>query len=228
MNKFKKNALFLKELTILAKNIVLAFFGIVLKENNDYSPEKVDKIRTYLDSYKIKTKDFDSLSKCNNETHDILISQIFIHEDYSVQLFVLIHEYVHAMSAYVCNLTMPSVIEEGLAEVIAELALSKNTKLSTDFCHKRCNYLPCAELMKKLLSMTNEYEFIYNYFFKDKNCFCNYFTNKFGEKSSIFLSDISVIDPLIDEDISDEIRIAIETIFENTIENKKRKFDNFN
>lgn len=222
----------IEEVSLLAKKVIINFFTIVLKKNNQYTPAKVEELKAFLDNYKVVKNSGakNAHAKCNNHDKKIMIFPSFMYEEYHEQLFILVHEYIHAVSSFVVDLPMPVVIEEGFAEALAEIALNIYVKKENievkirnkSFEQEDSSYKPCAELIKTLLAISQtkgkDYELIYNYFFKHKSDFCNYFEQEFGHGSHKFLTMIDYIDPLLDSSTTQSIRKEIDGVFRTTMQ----------
>ena len=232
----KKDEILLKKLSTLAKDIVANFFAVILKNNKEFNQKKAKTIKLYLDTFKLK-KSADnncSYATCNTEEREINIYQSFFHEEFMDQLFIIVHEYIHAMSDFVYKdktssiVEMPDVIEEGMAETIAELALNSyiergfatNKKFKNNNLQSK-EYLPCTHLIKMFLAISEvnqeDYKFIYNYFFKNKNQFYEYIVNKFGKEIVRFISEIQGIDPKDDNYKLEDIYAYIDKSFKKNM-----------
>ena len=217
------------EISTLAKEIVFDFFKNVLKKNNNNY--NLDNLKKLLDSYKIETIETpkNAHAKCNVQDKKIGLNPNFMDLDYNEKLFTLVHEYMHAASALVTDIPMPTVIEEGMAEAMAEISLnsySRKTKKDIKISEESSNYKPCSDLIKTLLASLEkngkDYEFIYSYFFTHKNNFSNFFQNSFGEKSRDFLTLIDYLNPMMENGSEESIRHEIDKTLEATI---KPEFD---
>mgnify|MGYP003571354072 CR=1 FL=1 len=220
------NSKLLDNLAILAKKILLKYLKSVLEINNCFNYEKVESLRKYLDSFSlVKTSDETlSLAKCYFHERQIGLFQAFFHESYYEELLTLIHEYVHIVSNYNQNMFMPFVIEEGMAELVSKYALINYGKFNISKLNfENTAYLPCIELVEKMFSKTNKETFIYNYYFQEKKEFEDYLSTTFGNSIFEMLNSFKIIDPYIEEQTEDDLRVEISKIYNNFINCSKIK-----
>ena len=210
----------LEQLSSVAKDVVIKYFTTISNGNNDI----LEKFKLYLDTYKIISSNeaTDAYAKCNASSRTIKVFQNFMYEENDFRLFTLVHEYMHAASNFITEISMPVVIEEGFAEALAEVALNSYFKKDGKrFETIDSTYKPCAELVKLILAKLEktgkDKELIYSYFFKHKRDFCDYFENELGINARRFLVSIDYIDPIAKESTASSIRSEIESVIDKTI-----------
>lgn len=219
--------LVIDEISLLAKDVVITFLDLVLKKNKD-SKFDIEKLKKHLDSYKFdKGKSMGGvIANCETANKIIKIRPKFTEGYYDEQLVDIVHEYFHAASSFISDIELTTVIEEGMAEALSEIALNyyfKKNKITEDhdFEQNESNYKACADLVKTLLAILEkdgkDYEFIYKYFFCHKEKCYEYFLETFGDYGKDFLVHLSYIDPASEKNDSASIRQEIDKAFSTTI-----------
>lgn len=200
------NETLLKELKEITRNLVIEFLSSNL--DIDKKLEVLEKVKEIFDCFKLEV-DFEvkvqKSAECKSNGARIIFYQSFFSLNYLEQLEIFVHEYAHAISSIIGGDFKYNILEEGMADIFAELVI--DYALKKDFLNEKAkkglnpkqpyyltpsfrSYGTCREFVKALLAMLSlnddRHKGLFSYLCISKGSFNNYYNKKTNLKIEDF------------------------------------------